>query len=60
MRLEPAVLATELRDLLGAKLVAYLGDLKDTREIVQTWFHGLNPCAGRPVARAAAARGRLR
>ena len=30
-RLDPAVLIAELRDLLGAKLVAYLGGVKETR-----------------------------
>ncbi len=82
-RLEPAVLVKELRDLLGAKLVAYLGGVKETRavrqwaegtravsggddlqrlrvayqaarllaerdtaEVVQAWFQGLNPALG--------------
>ncbi len=83
MRLDPAVLVKELRDLLGAKLVAYLGGVKETRavrqwaegtravsggedlhrlrvayqaarllaerdtnEVVQAWFQGLNPTLG--------------
>jgi hypothetical protein len=83
MRLDPAVLVKELRDLLGAKLVAYLGGVKETRavrqwaegtravsggedlhrlrvayqaarllaerdtnEVVQAWFQGLNPALG--------------
>jgi hypothetical protein len=82
-RLDPAVLVTELRDVLGAKLVAYLGGVKETRavrqwaegtravsggedlhrlrvayqaarllaerdsnEVVQAWFQGLNPSLG--------------
>jgi hypothetical protein len=82
-RLDPAVLVKELRDLLGAKLVAYLGGVKETRavrqwaegtravsggedvqrlrvayqaarllaerdtsEVVQAWFQGLNPALG--------------
>ena len=83
IRLDPAVLVKELRDLLGAKLVAYLGGVKETRavrqwaegsrvvsggedlqrlrvayqagrllaerdtaEVVQAWFQGLNPALG--------------
>lgn len=89
MRLDPAVLVKELCDLLGAKLVAYLGGVKetwavrqwaegtravsggedlhrlrvayqaarllgerDTNEVVQAWFQGLNPALGdRSLAR---------
>lgn len=83
VRLDPPVLVKELRDVLGAKLVAYLGGVKETRavrqwvegtraisggedlqrlrvayqaarllserdsnEVVQAWFQGLNPALG--------------
>ncbi len=39
VRLEPPVLVKELRDLLGAALVAYLGGVKETRAVRQ-WADG--------------------
>jgi hypothetical protein len=39
IRLEPSVLVKELRELLGAKLVAYLGGVKETRAVRQ-WAEG--------------------
>ena len=45
MRLEPAVLVKELRDLLGAKLVAYLGGVKETRAVRQ-WAEGARAVSG--------------
>lgn len=45
MRLEPAVLDTELRDLLGAKLVAYLGGVQETRAVRQ-WAEGTRVVSG--------------
>jgi len=45
MRLEPAVLVKELRDLLGAKLVAYLGGVKETRAVRQ-WAEGTRAVSG--------------
>ena len=39
IRLEPCVLVKELRELLGAKLVAYLGGVKETRAVRQ-WADG--------------------
>src|SRR5664279_3048866 len=44
-RLDPAQLVTELRDLLGAKLVAYLGGVKETRAVRQ-WADGTRQVAG--------------
>lgn len=44
-RLEPAVLVQELRDLLGAKLVAYLGGVKETRAVRQ-WAEGTREVSG--------------
>ena len=43
-RLAPAQLVTELRDLLGAKLVAYLGGVKETRAVRQ-WADGTRQVA---------------
>jgi hypothetical protein len=43
-RLDPAQLVTELRDLLGAKLVAYLGGVKETRAVRQ-WADGTRQVA---------------
>lgn len=45
VRLEPAVLVTELRDLLGAKLVAYLGGVQETRAVRQ-WADGTRVISG--------------
>jgi hypothetical protein len=39
MRLDTAVLVKELRELLGAKLVAYLGGVRETRAVRQ-WAEG--------------------
>lgn len=39
MTMSTAELVTELRDLLGAKLVAYLGKVKETRAVRQ-WAEG--------------------
>lgn len=44
-RLEPAVLVKELRDLLGARLVAYLGGVKETRAVRQ-WAEGTRTVSG--------------
>lgn len=44
-RLEPAVLVKELRELLGAKLVAYLGGVKETRAVRQ-WAEGARAISG--------------
>lgn len=44
-RLEAAVLVKELRDLLGAKLVAYLGGVKETRAVRQ-WAEGSRTVSG--------------
>lgn len=44
-RLEPSVLVGELRDLLGAKLVAYLGGVKETRAVRQ-WAEGTRQVSG--------------
>jgi hypothetical protein len=38
-RLEPALLVKELRELLGARLVAYLGGVRETRSVRQ-WAEG--------------------
>lgn len=45
VRLQPAVLVSELRDLLGAKLVAYLGGVKETRAVRQ-WAEGTREVSG--------------
>jgi len=45
MRLSSADLAGELRALLGAKLVAYLGGVKETRAVRQ-WVEGSRQIAG--------------
>ena len=45
MRLDPAVLVKELRDLLDAKLVAYLGGVKETRAVRQ-WAEGTRAVSG--------------
>lgn len=39
VRLDTPVLVTELRDLLGARLVAYLGGVRETRAVRQ-WAEG--------------------
>lgn len=39
------MLITELRDLLGAKLVAYLGGVKETRAVRQ-WAEGIREVSG--------------
>lgn len=39
MRLPDAELVAALRDILGAKLVAYIGSVKETRAVSQ-WAHG--------------------
>lgn len=44
-RLEPAALVAELRDLLGARLVAYLGGVKETRAVRQ-WVEGSRAVSG--------------
>lgn len=44
-RLEPSVLVKELRDLLGARLVAYLGGVKETRAVRQ-WAEGTREVSG--------------
>ena len=44
-RLDPAVLVQELRDLLGAKLVAYLGGVEETRAVRQ-WAEGTRAVSG--------------
>lgn len=50
-RLEPAVLVKELRELLGARLVAYLGGVKETRAVRQ-WAEGTRRvAAGEDLAR---------
>ena len=41
-RLDPAVLVKDLRDLLGATLLAE----RDSNQVVQAWFQGLNPALG--------------
>ena len=38
-RLDPAELVSELRSILGARLVAYLGEVKETRAVRQ-WADG--------------------
>lgn len=45
VRLSSAELAGELRALLGAKLVAYLGGVKETRAVRQ-WVEGTRQIAG--------------
>jgi hypothetical protein len=45
MRLKPAELVAELRDLLGARLVAYLGGVKETRAVRQ-WADGTREVSG--------------
>ncbi len=45
VRLEPQVLVKELRELLGAKLVAYLGGVKETRAVSQ-WAEGTRAISG--------------
>lgn len=45
-RLDPAVLVKELRELLGASLVAYLGGVKETRAVRQ-WAEGTRAISGR-------------
>lgn len=42
---EPSVLAKELRDQLGAKLVAYLGGVRETRAVRQ-WAEGTREVSG--------------
>ena len=50
-RLEPAVLVKELREMLGAQLVAYLGGVKETRAVRQ-WAEGTRRiAAGDDLAR---------
>jgi hypothetical protein len=44
-RLDPAVLVKDLRDLLGATLVAYLGGVKETRAVRQ-WAEGTRAVSG--------------
>lgn len=44
-RLPPAALVAELRDLLGARLVAYLGGVKETRAVRQ-WAEGTRDISG--------------
>jgi hypothetical protein len=44
MTMSTAELVTELRDLLGAKLVAYLGRVKETRAVRQ-WAEGTRAIA---------------
>jgi hypothetical protein len=44
-RLDQSVLVKELRDLLGAKLVAYLGGVKETRAVRQ-WAEGARQVSG--------------
>jgi hypothetical protein len=44
-RLDSAQLVAELRDLLGARLVAYLGGVKETRAVRQ-WADGTRQVAG--------------
>ncbi len=41
----------DLHRLPSAHQAARLLGERDTREVVQAWFHSLKPCAGRPVAR---------
>jgi len=45
MRLDPAALVKELRELLGAKLVAYLGGVTETRAVRQ-WSEGTRAVFG--------------
>ena len=45
VRLDPADLVSELRDLLGARLVAYLGGVKETRAVRQ-WAEGTREVSG--------------
>lgn len=40
MRLDTAVLVTGLREVLGARLVAYLGEVRETRAVRQ-WAEGI-------------------
>ncbi len=50
-RLEPAVLVKELRELLGARLVAYLGGVRETRAVRQ-WAEGTRSIgSGRDLSR---------
>jgi hypothetical protein len=51
VRLSPAELTGELRDLLGAKLVAYLGGVKETRAVRQ-WVDGSRQPLRDPRGRA--------
>ena len=44
-RLDPAVLVQELRDVLGARLVAYLGGVEETRAVRQ-WAEGTRAVSG--------------
>lgn len=44
-RLPPSQLVAELRELLGAKLVAYLGGVKETRAVRQ-WAEGEREVSG--------------
>jgi len=51
IRLEPAVLVKELRELLGARLVAYLGGVRETRAVRQ-WAEGTRSIGrGRDLSR---------
>ena len=51
IRLEPAVLVKELRELLGARLVAYLGGVRETRAVRQ-WAEGTRRIgSGRDLSR---------
>ncbi len=49
MTMTTAELVTSLRDLLGAKLVAYLGGVKETRAVRQ-WADGTRDIANPTVA----------
>ncbi len=51
IRLEPAVLVKELRELGGARLVAYLGGVRETRAVRQ-WAEGTRSIgSGRDLSR---------
>lgn len=50
IRLSPAEVVSQLRDLLGARLVAYLGSVKETRAVRQ-WADGEREPAAEVVTR---------
>jgi hypothetical protein len=54
IRLSDADLVRDLRDLLGAKLIAYIGSVKETRA-VRLWADGERKPSGEVMARLRAA-----